>query len=330
MSNPTPRDVQIVDRLMTNFSLQYALNKANFASRTVFPTIPVTDQTGIYATYPKGFFLRNEMKVRPLTGTPEYIDYAIGSDTYRTEEYAVGKKIDDRVRANARDPLGPDRATTTLLTNNAIINWEEKWAAAFFRSGVWTNEYAGVANGPTAGQFLQFDQAGADPIGYVQSLIDSIDQATGYRPNVATLGTKVFRTLVNAPQFIDRIKYSERGIVTQDLLAMLLGVDSVNVARAVHNVAKEGQPDNILRISDPKSMLLSYADTSADANTETITAGANFAWTDLIPGAGNAIGGVITRGRDTEAYSDWLHIRQAFGQKVVAPDLAAFLTNVVS
>ena len=330
MSNPTPRDVQIVDRLMTNFSLMYMLNKADFLNRTVFPTIPVEFQTGIYATYPKGFFLRNEMKVRPLTGTPEYIDYQISNQNYRVDEYAVGKKIDDRVRANAVDPLGPDRASTVLLSNNAIINWEEKFAANFFQPGIWTNQYAGVATGPTTGQFLQFNQAGADPIGYIQGLSDSMDQATGYRPNVLTLGTAVYRALVNSPQLINRIVYSQRGVITEELLASLLGVDRINVARGVHNVAKEGQPDNITRIADPKSFLLSYADTSGNVTTDTITAGANFAWTSLIPGATNALGGVITRGRDVEAYSDWLHIRQAFGQAVVAPDLGIFATNAVS
>ncbi|MGY2892758.1 hypothetical protein [Deinococcus sp. UYEF24] len=328
MANPTPSDVH-VDRLMTNFSLMYMLSSGLFAARTVFPTIPVDFQTGLYAVYPKGFFLRNEMKVRPLGGTPEYIDHAIDYKNYTTQEWSTGKKIDDRVRANASDPLGPDRAATIQLTNNALINWEEQWAGKFMKTGVWTNEYAGVTSGPGTGTFLRFNQPGADPIGFVQGLSDSIEGATGYRPNRLTLGTDVYRTLVNSAPLIQRIQYTQRGILTLELLAALFEVDTVNVARGIHNVGKEGQPDNIQRIVDPKSMLLSYADTTGTVTPETVTAGANFAWTGLIPGLTNANGGVITRGRDGEAYSDWMHIRQAIGQEAIAPDLAAYATAVV-
>jgi hypothetical protein len=328
MANPTPSDLH-VDRLMTNFSLFYMLNTGLFAARTVFPTIPVDFQTGLYAVYPKGFFLRNEMKVRPLGGEPEYIDHTVEYKNYLTQEWAVGKKIDDRVRANASDPLGPDRAATIQLTNNALINWEERWAGKFMKPGVWTNEYAGVTSAPGTGEFLKFSQPGSDPIGFIQGLADSIEGATGYRPNRLTLGTDTYRTLVNSASLIQRIQYTQRGIVTLDILAALFEVDSVNVARAIHNVAHEGQPDNIQRIVDPKSFLLSYADTTGSVTPDTVTAGANFAWTGLIPGLTNANGGVITRGRQTENYSDWMHIRQAIGQEVIAPDLAAYASSVV-
>lgn len=328
MTQPQSRDVY-VDRLMTNYSVAYMLNSGLFAARTVFATATVQQQTGLFAVYPKGFFLRNEMRVRPLTGTPEYIDHKVEYKSYRAEEFAVGKKIDDRIRANSGDPLGPDRAATIQLSNNATINWEEQWASKFFKQGVWTNEYQGVANAPGNGQFLQFDQPDADIIGFIQDLGDSVEEATGYRPNRLTLGAKVYRAMVKAPQIMDRIKYSERAIVTPELLASLLEVDTVNVARGVSNKAKEGQGDRIERIVDPKAFLLSYADTSGVPTTDTISAGLNFAWTGLIPGATNALGGVITRGRVDEAYSDWLHIRQAFGQEVTAPDLAAFAYNVV-
>lgn len=326
---PTSRDVY-VDRLMTNFSIAYMLNRGLFVARSVFPTIPVEDQTGTYAVYPKGFFLRNEMRVRPLGGTPLYIDHDVDYQTFSTEEYSTGKKIDDRIRANSRDPLGPDRAATILLSNNAIINWEERWAAKFFKQGVWTNEYAGVAANPGAGTFLRFDQPGSDPVGYVQALGDSIEEATGYRPNRLTLGAKVYRTLANHAQILDRIKYTQRGVVTPDLLAELFEVQTVNVARGSSNQAKEGQADSVTRIADPKAFLLSYADTSASVSTETITAGAAFAWTNLIPDQTNDLGGVITRGRVGEGYSDWMHIRQAFGLEVTAADLAAFARDAVS
>jgi hypothetical protein len=38
---------------------------------------------------------------------------------------------------------------------------------------------------------------------------------------------------------------------------------------------------------------------------------------------------VIERGRLDRAKSDWFHVRMAFGQKIVSPDLGIFARNVI-
>jgi hypothetical protein len=55
-------------------------------------------------------------------------------------------------------------------------------------------------------------------------------------------------------------------------------------------------------------------------------AGYTFAWTGLIPGATNNIGGVIQTGRDEFAHSDHYEIRKADDLAIVSPDLGIHLT----
>jgi hypothetical protein len=43
----------------------------------------------------------------------------------------------------------------------------------------------------------------------------------------------------------------------------------------------------------------------------------------------NALGGVIERGRDERAHSDWFQDRMAWDMKIVAQDLGIFFRNAV-
>jgi hypothetical protein len=256
--NPTPNQVY-VDSVLTNFSIALMQNSAAFVAPKVFPVVSVKASSGLFATYPRGAFMRGIMKVRPLGDVPIQIDYDIVYDNYSAEEYAAEKLVDDRVRANSMDPMGPDRGAVKLLTSNAMVFRDRDWAAKYMKTGVWTHEYAGVTSGPSTGTFLRFDQAGSDPIGYIASLLDSMLFATGYLPNVLVLGRSVFTVLANHPQITDRIKYTQRAVVTTDLLAELLGVEKVVVANSVQETAQEGQTSSIAPIVDVNSFWLGYA-----------------------------------------------------------------------
>jgi hypothetical protein len=313
---------------MTNFSLAYMQSVDNFVAPTVFPVVSVALESGVYAVYPKGFFLRTEMAARPLGGRPRQAGYAVESKSYRVEEYGLEKAIDDRTRRNSRDPLGPDRGAVRFLSANALIHREVEWAAKFFRIGIWSTELTGVAAAPGANQILQFNQAGSSPLTVAQNVKTRLKLATGYEPNVLVVGQDVHSNLVNHPEIVERIKYSQLGVVTNDLLAQFFAVDEYRVAGAVQNIAKEGQVDQLAFIADPKAMLFAYA--TENPSTDEPTAGAIFAWDDLVPGQTNEQGGVIERYRDDRAHSDYYQIRNAWDMRATASDLAVFISNAVA
>ena len=147
-------------------------------------------------------------------------------------------------------------------------------------------------------------------------------------PNVLVLGAAVKRALRTHPDISDRIKYTQTGIADDDILATLFEVDSVITARSVFNAADEGASDDMQFIADERALLLAYIDPSPALNSP--TALANFAWTGLIPGETNAIGGVMERGRDDRAHSDYFQNRMAWDLRQVAPDLATFFNEAVS
>lgn len=215
-----------------------------------------------------------------------------------------------------------------FLTEQAMINRETLWASNFFTSGVWTSNYVGEGSGPSSNQFLQWDESGADPVAQVRQIINTMQSGTGYRVNSAVFGPTAYEGFLQNSLVIDRIKYTQRGIADQDIVASMLGIDNVYVARGVSNTAVEGQADNVNYIANPTSVLLAYSAPAPALYTP--SAGYQFAWTGLLPGVDNAYGGVIERGRDELAHTDVLQIRQAFAMKQVSQDLGGFLSNCVS
>src|SRR3546814_16465312 len=81
-------------------------------------------------------------------------------------------------------------------------------------------------------------------------------------------------------------------------------------------------------IADANAAGLGYIDPNPTLDSP--TAIATFAWDSLVPGQTNDMGGVMSRGRDGRAYSDYFHSRQAFGMKKVSDDLAVFIADALA
>lgn len=323
----TPSDLHI-DQYLTNLSVAFVQDSTKFVADKVFPIVPVSKASDKYSIYPKGHFWRDEVAPRPLGGRPNQANFDVEQGTYLAEEEGLEYKLDDRLRANADQPLNPDRAGMRLLTEQMMVHRDSDWAASFFKEGVWGTNLKGKSSSPSTGEFLQFDQSGTEPIEFLDQERDGLGAATGTDPNTLVLGRDVFRVVKNHPEVRDRIKYTQRGIVTADLLAELFGVERVVIPGSVKNSAAEGATDAIDFIVGKKDMLLVYS--APNPAIDQPSGGYIFAWTGLIPGATNAFGGVIERGREELAHSDVFQIRCAYDMKVVAPELGVFFKSAVS
>lgn len=316
-----------VDHYLTNYSVRYVQDSSAFVAQRATSLISVNMMSNSFATYDRGYFLRDEAKPRPLGGRPEQVGYKVTPDTYSAVEYALEHVVDDRQRANTDDPIRLDENATAILTGKMMIKQDRYFAQNFFTAGKWTSQAQGVLSGPNAGQFLAFTDANSDPIGVIDQYKDVIGQATGMVPNTLVLGANVRRTLRTHPDIADRIKYTQIGVADDALLARLFNLDNVVTARSIYNAAAEGAVDDFQYIADGDSMLLMYIDPNPGLDSP--TAIATFAWTGLLPGVTNALGGVIERGRDERAHSDWFQDRMAWDMKIIAQDLGVFFRDVV-
>jgi hypothetical protein len=322
------------DAYLTNYS--YALQQQDgvFVAGVASSRIPVTQEAGKFNVYPPGYFWRDEAKVRPLGGRPVQVGYAIKDDTYFAEEWALEHVVDDRTRQNSRIQSRIDENATRLLTGKQMIRADRIWADSFFKTGVWGMTVTGALAAPVEGtSFLSWADDASSPLSDIEDWKEMIRMATGFEPNTLVLGARVRKRLKNHPEFIERIKYTSSAAITNAVMATMFEVENLRVARAMYNAAEERMPDDedggedLQYIVEADSAWLGYIDPSPAIDSP--TAIATFAWDSLVPGQTNEFGGVMSRGRDGRAYSDYFHSRQAFGMKKISDDLAVFIKDAL-
>lgn len=306
-----------IDSYLTNFSEQYRQDSKHFVAGKASTPVPVQHESDKYAIYPRGYFWRDEAEVRPLGGRPVQVRYKVESGQYLAEEWALEHTIDDRQRVNTQTPFDLDESGVMLLEGKMMIREERIWAEKFWGAGKWATDLSA-----SGGDFTPFDDQSSDPVELIDDYKVRFLQETGMMPNTIVLGANVQPKLRSNANIIDRLKYTQTGVANMDALASLFEVDTVGVARGIYNAANEGADDDFEFIADPNGMLMLYIEPTARMDAP--TAIARFGWTGLLGGAANSVGGVIIRGRDDRARSDWIQSSNAFDYKQVASDLGVW------
>lgn len=322
---PTKHQAHI-DRALTNISVAYMQDEKAFIADKVFPRIPVKKQSDVYFIYNKGDFFRDEAKVRG--GSAESVGGTYGveaSNPYYAKVWAFHKDVTEQDRANYDEPLDADQDATDFITQKMLVRREVEWASKYFKPSVWTTEVEGKDASPSTGETLKWNAAASDPIKDITNASVVMASQTGYRPNVLVLSPYAFFALKNHEDILDRIKYTQRGIVTADLLATLFEVEEVHVAWGVVNEANKGATNDIDFIMG-RHALLAYVNKRPAIKKP--SAGYIFTWTGLM--GASAYGSRMVRlpmdmnGLGTERIEGEI----AFDAKVISQDLAVFFKDI--
>lgn len=318
-----------VNRPLTNISTAYMQEATDYIADKIFPVVPVQKQSDLYFRYTKGDWFRDETQVRAPGTESAGGGYNLTTDSYYAPVYAYHKDVDPQIRANTDVPLNADRDATLWITHRMLLTREVKVQATALATSTWTGSSSGGDITPSP----QWDLANSTPLEDLEKQIWSVKQTTGRFPNRFILGPRVWEVLKNHDEIVQRIKYTQRGVVTTDLLASLIappGVDNfqVLVAAAIYNNAAEGASDNFQFIAPTKDCLLLYAEPQPGIMVP--TAGYIFTWSGLL-GAG-AFGSRIS-----QIPMPWLGIgttriegELAFTTKIVGSDLGCYFHNAVS
>jgi hypothetical protein len=332
MPNPAQSDLH-VNAPLTNVSIAYIQSAKEFIATKVFPKVPVKKQSDLYWKYSKSDWRRTDVQRRaPSTETPG-VGWKMDTDSYFAHVYGVHKDVDDQVRANADSNFRVDSDATKFVTNQLLLKRDIDWCNTYFTTGVWTTQKTGVAAAPGANQFLQWNDDASDPINVVSQWIIDFRQLTGYKPNKMVIGASVLQELKNHPDIIDRIKYTQRGIVTEDLIATLFDVDQIITAYATSATVAETTDAEVQDaaatysfIANAKSLLLAYS--PSGPSLQTPAAGYTFTWDGYT--AGNGEGIRIKNFRQEHIASDRIEGEMTYDMKVVAPDMAIYAGSVVA
>ena len=317
-----------IDRALTNMSVAYMQDGSAFIADRVFPKIPVKKQSDVYFVYNKGDMFRDEARVRAAASESVGGEYGVeAADPYYCRVFAFHKDVTEQDRANYDEPLNADIDANDFVSQKMLIKREVVWASKYFKASIWATEIDGVDSTPVEDEsVVKFNLSTSTPIEVISNQAVKMASKTGFKPNTLVLSPYVFYALKNHATILDRIKYTEKGIVTADLLASLFEVDNVYVAWGVVNEAGQGANDDIDFIMG-KHALLCYVNPKPALKKP--SAGYMFTWTGF-DGAG-AFGNRTVRlpmdllGLGTER----IEAEIAFDAKLIAQDLGVFFKDIV-
>ena len=322
----TPSAVH-VDQPLTNLTLAYVQDQSNFIADKVFPTVGVTKQSDKYFIYDRANQNRagDVKKLAPRTEV-QRIGLEVSTDSYYADVYGLGMDFDEQTLANEDAALEVRSMGAQTLINRILIDREEKFASAFFASGVWGSE--------TTPSNLWSDYTNATPITDVTTARRAMQlKSGGYKPNTMVVGKEVRDILINHPDILARLNggstVSNTALITNAKLAEIFEVENFYVMEAVKNDSAEGIAESNSFIGG-KHALLTYTPSSAGLRTP--AAGLTFAW--------NSLSGVNNLGVTVESFSDdalrrqqvaeLIQVKLAYDMKVTGADLGYFFDSVVA
>ncbi len=171
--------IQDSNTFLTNFATGYKLR--NPVADWVSPPFKVKLEAGKYAAYDKSVFRIYDDKIIGEE-PPKEIQWNVEEETYSCEEYAMGKFISDKKKAQSIKPINLETDTVKML-KRFHSNARE------FRINAIAGNVAVVTQTDDAGG--NWDAVGGTPIAMIREAIATIELATGEIANSIMIPSRV-------------------------------------------------------------------------------------------------------------------------------------------
>ena len=310
---PEFQDVHI-DQLLSFLSVAYMNLPSSYIADQIFPIIGVRKQSDKYAIYTKNDWFRDEAELRSPGTESQGSGWTLQTPgTYSADNFAVHKDVPDEIRENADAPYSLDIEAVRFVVDRLKLRREISWATDHFTTGKWGTD-ATPAN-------LWSDYALSDPVSDFETGRDAIHSVTAVDPNVFVIGRQVWTQLKHHPDFLERIKYTQRAILTTDLVAAVLEIGRIMIGAAIKATNKEGATAAYSYIFGKHGLLAYVAPNPA---LLTPSAGYTFHW--------NRFGAIsyIRRLRDDFKQFDRVEGHTYYDQVLVASDVGYFFNGAVA
>lgn len=303
----------VINPVLSLTATQYLAGADQYIATKLFPVLPVGAQAAGYYV----FKAENLLNVPKLTARAPSAPFSRGQtvlddDTYNTRDYGHEEAVDDRERKKYRSGLDADNAAVIRAMRVVLMNQEDRAHNLAIGSGV-----------PTSAIATAWDQVDSDPIGDVNAAREVIRLNAGMLPNTMVISEPTFNVLAEHPKITDKIKYTQRAVITEDMIAAVFRVRTLLVARAVANSSNEGQAVTPADLWG-KDCIMAFVDASPDLKTPTF--GRIFSWSEMV----GPDGVIVTSYRDDDIDSDVHRVRNDADEKLVAPACGYRLSGAIS
>lgn len=307
-----------IDAAMTQISVKH--KNAELVADKIFPEVPVQKQSDKYYTIGKEAYRLDNDTRRPGTRA-KAVDFSLSNNPYYCDGHALEYDVPDEVRENADTPIQADIDGTEFTTDKMLLI-REKATADLLRD---TSQYPVANVRALAGASKWSDYSGtSDPILDVRDMAAAVFAGTwGKRANTILIPYPVHQKLKDHPKIIERIKYSERGVVTPQLLAELFEIENVIFGDAVYDSSNEGGTPTQAYVWG-KDVILAYV--PGKVGLREVALGYSFRWKKT----GTTNGVVVTRWREEARKTDCLMAESYYDQRLIVAGAGAVIQGAVN
>ena len=318
MAGPVNTDIHL-DAALSTIATAYRPLAADMIGDMIFPAVPVTKQSDKYFEWDKEYWLSLHVEERAAGDLYPEGTLKLSNTSYFANIFHLAKAINDEDRSNEDPAVQLEVTSAEWLADQFMLHREDKMATDFFKTGVWGTTVT------LTGTDQWSDFANSDPITDIDTGLQTVQKATGRRPNTITMGQEVFDKLKVHPLLLDMYKHTTRGTLSKELVAEALGLPRILVGAAVKNTANPAATFSGSYIWG-KNALLTW--TPPAAGLRIPSAGYTFIWTGIQGGGGFDV--PITSVREDMRDRDVIRGKTAWDQKAVGTDLGYIILNAVA
>jgi len=224
---PTQSQIRVSDPVLSNVSIGY--KNAEHVAQFLMPFLSSQKRGGKVVKFGKeAFKLYNT--IRAMRAKSQRMNWSkIPSITLQLEDHTMEDVFDDEELTEQSSPI--DLQTKAVNNTNDIIQLDREVSVANLAQDLATYP---TGNKVTLSGTSQWSNPASTPKADIIAAREAIRSKIGRYPNTLLLGPITFTQLSEHADMVDKIKYSERGIVTPEIMAAVLDVDRVVVGKSVY------------------------------------------------------------------------------------------------
>lgn len=299
------------DQILTQISLEYP-QTGTFVGEKLAPVVPVKKQSDKYYVFGRESWIPEASDYRaPGTVANEIPGIQVSLDTYYAQEHSLQTPVFDEERENADNAFNPDRDATELVTSKILLGRE----LAIYNFVTDATKFASALTVTLSGTTQWSAYTTSDPIVDIRTAKRAIHAKVFFEPNVAVIPYQVMSMLMDHPKIIDRIKYTDRAILTEELVASVLGLSNVIVPGVPYGTASATANNFNMSVSYlwGDNVLLAYVPARAGIKTPAFMY--EFVW--AYPGQGVM---ATDRWREASRKADLIRVGRRYDLKMIGID----------
>lgn len=303
----------VINPVLSTHAVKFMQDATEYVGRKLAPFFFTGKRAANYYVFNRENVL-NIPKLKARSPGAEYSEsmMELSDDSYNARNWGHKAPVDDEEREHYALSIDADKAEIERLMNIILVNHE--WRVRDLAIG---------ATVTSSSPGSKWDAGGSDPIADVNAVREIIHDNCGMDPNLMVLPRDVFNVLSELPAILDKIKYTQRGIITPDLLAPIFKVREIVVAGGLENTANEGQAMNISKIWGD-SVILAHVDTRQNLKAPNFIRTMN--WTGL-----TGPNGVNVLSYRDPARDSFIHRAKHYtDEKLVGAECGYHLSNVLT